>query len=90
MVWFDSVGATALSAGLAMLGGAVATAYAQAVIGSGAMGVIAEKPEEGSKLLIYIALPETILILAFVIAFLLTGKLDHVAAAVPAGNETVA
>jgi len=54
---------------------AIATAWAQATIGAAAMGVIAEKPEEASKLLVYIALPETIIILGFVVGLLLSFKI---------------
>ncbi|MEW6329666.1 MAG: ATPase [Candidatus Micrarchaeota archaeon] len=66
--------AIALASSIAMAGGALATAWAQATIGSSAMGVIAEKPEEANKLLVYLALPETIVIFAFVVAILLTLK----------------
>ena len=61
----------ALGAGIAILGGAIGTAWAQAAIGSAAMGVIAEKPEQATKLIIWIAIPETIVIFGFVIALLL-------------------
>ena len=63
--------AIALSAGIAMAGGALATAYAQAAIGSSIMGVLAERPEEAFKLIVYMALPELLVLLGFVVAFLL-------------------
>ena len=48
------------------------------------MGVLAEKPEEAFKLIVYMALPELIVLLGFVVAFLLIGKMDAaVAAAAP-------
>ncbi|MDO8627046.1 MAG: ATPase [Candidatus Diapherotrites archaeon] len=69
MVLFEgATAAIALSAGLAIAAGALATAWAQASIGSAAMGVIAEKPEEASKLIIWLALPETMVILGFAVA----------------------
>ena len=84
MVWFDNNGAMAIGAAIAMFGGAVGTAWAQASIGSSIMGVLAEKPEEAFKLIVYMALPELIVLLGFVVAFLLLGKISGEAAAVPA------
>ncbi len=68
-------GLIALAAGLSIGIGALATGWAQSSIGSSGMGVLAEKPEEFTKVLICIALPETLVILAFVIAFLLIGQI---------------
>lgn len=64
----------ALGAGIAVLGGAIGTALAQSSIGAAAMGVIAEKPEEAGKLLIWLVIPETIVIFGFVIAIMLVLK----------------
>ena len=61
----------AIGAGLAILGGAIGTAMAQAAIGSAGMGLVAEKPEEFGRALLFLVLPETILIFAFVIAILI-------------------
>jgi V/A-type H+/Na+-transporting ATPase subunit K len=71
----------AMAAGLALAGSALATAWAQASIGSSIMGVVAERPEEAMKLIIYMALPEIIVILGFVVAFLLMGKMGAAEAA---------
>ncbi len=68
-------GLIGIAAGLAMLGGAIGTAMVQSSVGSSAMGVIAEKPEESSKLLLYYLIPETILVFGFVISFLLISKI---------------
>lgn len=65
----------AIAAAIAMFGGAMGTAWAQASVGSSIMGVVAEKPEEASKLILYMALPELIVVLGFVVAFLLLGKI---------------
>jgi len=72
---FPADGLIALGAGLSIGIGALATGMAQASIGSSGMGVLAEKPEEFTKVLICLALPETLVILAFVIAFLLIGQI---------------
>ncbi len=80
MVLVESTGAVALAAGIALFGGAIATAWAQSAIGSSAMGVIAEKPEQATKLIIWLAIPETIVIFGFVIALLLTLNLGAPAA----------
>ena len=76
MVVLENAGALGIAAALAMFGGAVGTAWAQASIGSSVMGVLAEKPEEAFKLIVYMALPELIVLLGFVVAFLLVGKLE--------------
>ena len=83
MVWFNDAGTIGMAAAIAMLGGAVGTAWAQASIGSSVMGVLAEKPEEAFKLIVYMALPELIVLLGFVVAFLLVGKIEVGTAAVP-------
>ncbi|VVC04634.1 ATP synthase subunit c [Candidatus Burarchaeum australiense] len=67
-------GLIAIGAGLAMFGGAIGTAWAQTGIGSAAMGTIAERPETGGSLLMWLVIPETIVVLGFVIALLLSGK----------------
>ncbi|MBI2597624.1 MAG: ATPase [Candidatus Diapherotrites archaeon] len=72
MVLVENQAAFALAAGFAIAGGAIATAWAQSAIGSSAMGVIAEKPEQATKLIIWLAIPETLVIFGFVIALLLT------------------
>lgn len=69
------VAGIALAAGLALAGGALGTGRAQASIGAGGTGALAEKPELFTYILILVALPETILVMGFVIAFLLMGKL---------------
>lgn len=56
-----------LAVGLAGLG----TGIAQSGVGSGGTGAIAEKPELFTNVLILFAIPETIVILGFVIGFLL-------------------
>ena len=66
----------ALSAGISIATGAIATAMVQSSVGSSAMGVIAERPEESGKLLIYFLIPETLIVFGFVVAFLLIGKLQ--------------
>lgn len=61
----------ALGAALAIGFAAFATALAQSKIGSAASGALAEKPEVGGTMIILEALPETIIILGFVIALLI-------------------
>ena len=68
-------GIVAISAGIAIGASAIATAMAQSSIGSAAMGVLAEKPEESGRTLLFLVIPETIVILGFVIAYLLIQKL---------------
>jgi V/A-type H+-transporting ATPase subunit K len=56
--------AAALSIGLS----ALATAWVQSRIGASGAGALAEKPELTATILIMLAIPETIVILGFVIA----------------------
>ncbi|HTS78748.1 MAG TPA: hypothetical protein VMG40_21230 [Bryobacteraceae bacterium] len=63
--------AAALSLGLS----AIATAWVQSRIGASGAGALAEKPELTATILIMLAIPETIVILGFVIAaMILLGK----------------
>ncbi len=59
--------AAALAIGLAGLG----TARVQAAVGAGGTGALAEKPELFASILILYAIPETIVVLGFVIAILI-------------------
>jgi V/A-type H+-transporting ATPase subunit K len=57
-----------LGAALAIGFGSLGTAWAQSRIGSAGAGTIAEKPEMASSIIILEAIPETMVILGFVIA----------------------
>jgi V/A-type H+-transporting ATPase subunit K len=59
--------AAALAVGL----GALGTGWAQSRIGSAGAGTIAEKPETSGIMLVFLALPETMVILGFVVAAML-------------------
>lgn len=61
----------AIGAGIAIAGGAVGTGVAQSAIGSAGIGLIAEKPEEIGRVLLFLVLPETLLIFGFVVAILI-------------------
>ncbi len=61
------------AAGASMCVAALATAYAQSKIGSAGAGTLAERPEAGTTLIVLQALPETIILLGFVIAFMIQG-----------------
>lgn len=60
-----------LAAALAVGLGALGTGWAQSRIGSAGAGTIAEKPEATGTIFILVALPETMVILGFVIAALI-------------------
>jgi V/A-type H+-transporting ATPase subunit K len=60
-----------LAAALAVGLGAIATAWAQSRIGSAGAGAVAEKPEVTGSIFILTALPETMVILGFVVAALI-------------------
>ena len=61
----------AIGAGLAILGGAIATGLAQEGIGSAGMGLLAEKPESTGQVLLFLVIPETLVIFGFVVAILI-------------------
>jgi V/A-type H+-transporting ATPase subunit K len=48
--------------------GAVGTAWAQSRIGSAGAGTIAERPETFGNMVVLVAIPETMVILGFVVA----------------------
>ncbi|MBI5186507.1 MAG: ATPase [Nitrospinae bacterium] len=60
-----------LAAALAIGLTAFATAWAQGKIGSAAVGAIVEKKELLGPMIVLVAIPETIVILGFVIAYLI-------------------
>lgn len=65
---------TALAAALAIGIPAIATAWAQSRIGAAAAAALAEKPELSTTAIIMVAIPETMVVLGFVVAiFILTG-----------------
>jgi V/A-type H+-transporting ATPase subunit K len=68
-------GLIALSAALAVAFGAIGTAWAMSRIGAAAAGAMAERPEVGGLLLVFLALPETMIIFGFLVAFFLIGKI---------------
>ncbi|HLR46488.1 MAG TPA: V-type ATP synthase subunit K [Deinococcales bacterium] len=68
-------GLVALAAALAIGVGAIAVAIAQAAIGSAGAGTLAEKPEAFGQILIYLVIPETLIIFAFVIAFFINNQI---------------
>lgn len=61
----------AFAAALAIGLPALATGWAQSRIGSAGAGAVAEKPETSGTIIILLAIPETMVILGFVIAFLI-------------------
>ena len=65
----------AVAAALAIGISALATAWVQSRIGSAGAGAVAEKPEGRGAVIVMLAIPETLVILGFVVAVLiLTGK----------------
>jgi V/A-type H+-transporting ATPase subunit K len=81
MVAIENAGAFGLAAAIALFGGAIGTGFAQASIGSAIVGYVAERPDETFKLIVYIAIPELIVLLGFVIAVMLFGYVDKSMAA---------
>jgi len=60
-----------LAAALAVGLPAIATAWAQSRIGPAAAATLAEKPELSATAIILVAIPETMVILGFVVAVLI-------------------
>ena len=63
----------ALSAALAVGLPALGTGWAQSKIGAAGAASLAEKPELSSTIIIMLAIPETMIILGFVVAILILG-----------------
>lgn len=61
----------AFSAAIAMSVSAFSAGYAQSKIGAAGAGTLAERPEAGTMLIVLQALPEVIVLLGFVIAFMI-------------------
>ncbi len=61
----------AIAAALAISIPAIATAWAQSKIGSAGAGTLAEKPELGGIFIIMVAIPETMVLMGFVVAYLI-------------------
>jgi V/A-type H+-transporting ATPase subunit K len=61
----------ALSAALVLAVSAIATAWAQSRIGAAGAAALAEKPELTGTIIILVAIPETMVILGFVVAVLI-------------------
>lgn len=57
-----------IGAGLAFGLGALGTGIAQSKIGAAGAGAVAEKPESFGLMIILVAIPETLVILGFVVA----------------------
>ncbi|MEN6429533.1 MAG: hypothetical protein ABFC80_01625 [Coriobacteriales bacterium] len=63
--------AKAIAAGASMSISALSAGYAQSRIGAAGAGTLAERPEAGTFLIVLQALPEIIVLLGFVIAFMI-------------------
>ena len=72
---FTANGWIAIGAGLAVGLAGLGTGIAQSQIGAAAVGATAENEGFLGKSLIYVAIPETIVIFGLLIAFLLIGKI---------------
>jgi V/A-type H+-transporting ATPase subunit K len=72
---YESHGLYAIGMGLAVGLSALGTGLAQARIGAAGLGSAVEKPESLGLALIFLLLPETLVIFGLVIAFILLGRL---------------
>ena len=68
-------GLIAIGAGLAIGLSAIAVGIAQSSIGSAGAGTLAERPEAFGQILIYLVIPETLIIFGFVIAVFLNNQI---------------
>ncbi len=66
-----ALGLTAVAAALAVGLCAMATGIAQSRIGTAGCGTLAEKPELSGTIILLVAIPETMVILGFVVAVVL-------------------
>jgi V/A-type H+-transporting ATPase subunit K len=79
----DTAGLLALSAALTLIGSAFATAWAEKVVGAAAVGAMAENEALFGKGIVFMVLPETIVLFGFAMAFLLFSKIPELAAGAP-------
>jgi V/A-type H+-transporting ATPase subunit K len=75
MVSAEAEGLVALSAAITLAGSAIATAWAEKVVGAAAVGAMAENEGLFGKGIVFMVLPETIVLFGFAMAFLILGKL---------------
>ncbi len=68
-------GLVAIGVGLAIGLSALGTGFAQSRIGAAAVGAVAEKPSMFGTAIIFLLLPETLVIFGFLFAFLLLGRM---------------
>ena len=66
-----AIGLVALAAALAIGVTAIGTAIAQSRIGSAGAGTIAERPETAGTIIILVAIPETLVILGFIVSVII-------------------
>jgi V/A-type H+-transporting ATPase subunit K len=66
-----SAGGFGIGAGLAIGLSAIGAGLSQGSLGSAALGIVAERPEFERNILIYIVLPEILVVFGFLIAILL-------------------
>lgn len=64
----EDMGLIAIGAGLAVGIAALGTGYAQGRIGAAGAGTIAEKPELAGRIILLVAIPETMVILGFAVS----------------------
>ncbi|NLV26823.1 MAG: ATPase [Methanomicrobiales archaeon] len=57
-----------IGAAIAFASGAIATGWAQSKIGSAGAGTVAERPDSAGTIIVLEAIPETLVILGFVVA----------------------
>jgi len=75
----SGAGGLAIGAGLAIGLAGLGTGIAQKDIGAAAVGAIAENPGFLGQGILFVAIPETIVIFGFVVAFLLLNKIPTLA-----------
>jgi V/A-type H+-transporting ATPase subunit K len=71
------IGLIAVGAGLAIGLSALGTGYAQGRIGAAGMGAMAERPELAGRVLLLVAIPETLVILGFAVAAMILVLLER-------------
>ncbi len=67
-------GLIAIGAGIAIAGTGISTAWAQKEIGAASVGAAAENEKMFVRGIVYMVIPETIVLFGLVIAYMLMGK----------------
>ncbi len=72
---FSKEAMAAIGAAIAIGLSALATAWSQATVGSAAMGAVSERPELSGNVILWMAIPETMVIIGLIVSIMIISRL---------------